>query len=342
MKKRLNRVFLFVTLFICFSIASYPFSIAAADYTQQSNVLYATHDGVPLYGDLYLPTTQGPHPAMMFIHGGAWQAGSKNGYGENWGPHLAERGYVVFAIDYRLSSASHTMWPQDILDCKAALQYLRGNAATLGVDPDRIGVGGDSAGGELSSMLALTQNFPAYANKYPYDAFTNVNTKVKVVVPVYGVFDMVAWWKWTTISRTDKPLEHLFGGEPGKLPGLYYEASPINYVRSGATFLGDVSWPNDGLKIPWFVSYGMEDPIVPIEGQSIPFVKALKDAGADVTEVGVPRIDHFWFTASVITGRKGISSCVVERTPVLAVICTGATPNDFIEPKLMQFLKVNL
>ena len=342
MMKRWNLRILFIALLVCFSISAYPFSLAIAEYTQQTDILYATHDGVDLLGDLYLPTTGGPHPAIMFIHGGAWRAGSKNGYGNNWGPYLAERGYVVFSIDYRLSTPTQTMWPQALLDCKAALQYLRGNAALLDVDPDRIGVGGDSAGGQLSSMLALTQDFPAFANQYPSDTFTNVSTKVKVVVPAYAVFDMGAWWKWTTLVRTDMPLEQLFGGEPGDLPGSYFEASPINYVRSGATFLDEVSLPNDGLKISWFVTYGMEDIVVPDDGQAIPFVKALKEAGADVTAVAVPGVGHFWFTVTFITGHPGISTCVTVPPPALAVTCSGATPNDFISSKLLRFLENNL
>jgi acetyl esterase/lipase len=348
MKKRLNRVFFFVTLFFCFSIASYPFSIAAADYTQQNNVLYATHDGVPLYGDLYLPTTGGAHPAIMFIHGGAWQVGTKSAYGVSWGPYLADLGYVVFSIDYRLSSATNHTWPQALLDSKAALQYLRGNATTLGVDPDRIGVGGDSAGGQLSSMLTLTQDWPAFANRYPSDAYTNVSTKVKVEVAAYGVSNMTAWWMWNKnpnfdfgfLTRTF--LEDLFGGTPKDLPGAYFEASPINYVRASAKSLGEVSLPNDGIKVPWFITYGMDDFDVPAEGQSIPFVKALKEAGADVTAVAVPGAGHYWFTFTEITGSHGHSKCITEFSPALAVICTGATPNDFIAPKLLQFLKNNL
>src|ERR1700752_3106635 len=78
----------------------------------QSNVVYATHDGVSLYGDLYLPMSSGPHPAMLFIHGGGFRGGSKAGYGNTWGPYLAARGYVVFAIDYRLATPDKTMWPE--------------------------------------------------------------------------------------------------------------------------------------------------------------------------------------------------------------------------------------
>ena len=347
MKKRLNRVVLFLALFFGLIIAAYPFSFAVAGYTQQSNVVYATHDGVPLYGDLYLPSTGGPHPAMMLIHGGAWQVGSKSDYGISWGPYLADLGYVVFAIDYRLSSPTNHTWPKPLLDCKAALQYLRGNAAALGVNPDRIGVGGDSAGGELSSMLAVTQDWPAFQNKYPQDTFAHISTKVKVAVPAYGVFNMPAWWMWNKnpdfdfgfLKRTF--LEDLFGGTPNDLPAAYFEASTINYVRAGAKSLEEVSLPNDGLKVPWFVTYGMDDFDVPAEGQSIPFVKALKEAGADVTEVAVPNVGHYWFLASPITGGHGNLDCAFDYT-TFVYTCTGATPNDFIAHRLLEFLGRNL
>jgi acetyl esterase/lipase len=122
----------------------------------KTNVEYAVHDGVSLLGDLYSPATGGSHPAMIFIHGGGFARGSKAGYGNTWGPYLAARGYVVFAIDYRLSKPTQTTWPQALLDCKAAVQYLRGNAVAMGIDPDRIGVGGDSAGAALVAIVAVT------------------------------------------------------------------------------------------------------------------------------------------------------------------------------------------
>ncbi len=312
----------------------------------KKDVVYATHDGVPLKGDLYLPASAGPHPALMLIHGGAWKIESKDMYGSSWGPYLAARGYAVFAIDYRLSTETQHTWPQALLDCKAALQYLRGNATELGVDPDRIGVGGDSAGGQLSSMLTLTQDWAEFANRYPVDDFSKVSTKVRVAIPAYAVFSMPTWWAWT--KEGFKPgeleymaLEELFGGTPFEARAAYFQASPINYVRDGAISLGRVALPNAGLKVPWFVTWGMQDPVVPAEGQSLVFVKALQEAGAAVTAVPVPGVGHFWFLNSALTGQSGVpSGCEIK--PGNIVTCSGATPNDFISAKLLEFLEKNL
>ena len=308
----------------------------------QNDVVYAVHDDVSLKGDLYSPTSAGSHPAVMFIHGGGFRGGSKSSYDMSWGPYLAERGYVVFSIDYRLSMPNQPTWPQALLDCKAALQYLRGNASALGVDPDRIGVGGDSAGGELSAMTGVTQDMPAFANKYPNDRYASVSTKVKVAMPIYGVYDMMAWQKYTSGQQgpNNKPLEIYLGGAPDEVPGSYYASSPINYVREAASSLGAVSVPNPLTKTPWFVAWGMVDPVVPPAGQGVPFVQALRDAGATVVAVPVPNSDHFWFPASAIDDKTGDPVCEVH-TPA-RFSCSGATPNDYILSKYIEFLSHNL
>lgn len=307
----------------------------------KKDVVYATHDGVALMGDLYLPMSPGRHPAMMFIHGGGFRAGSKSSYGMSWGPYLAARGYVVFSIDYRLAKPDQPAWPQALLDCKAALQYLRGNSGELGVDPDRIGVGGDSAGGTLSAILAVTQDWVVFADKYPKDDYAGVTTRVKVAVPVYGVYDMMAWEQYTaTQSNNTPPLDILFGGPPTKMPRPYFEASPINYIREAAKSLGFDGIQNSATETPWFVTWGTVDAVAPPGSQSIPFVRALRDAGATVTAVSVPGVGHFWFTSSALTGKQGTPKCE-EATP-LKFTCSGATPNDYISSQLIDFLAHNL
>src|SRR5690349_17798044 len=99
---------------------------------------YANHDGVALLGDLYMPAAPGAYPALLLIHGGAWLRGSRTAY-QRWGPYLARRGYVAFAVDYRLASPGRPMYPQNVHDVKAAVQYLRGMSAEIKVDPERLG-----------------------------------------------------------------------------------------------------------------------------------------------------------------------------------------------------------
>jgi acetyl esterase/lipase len=316
--------------------------VEAAGVNVNRDVRFATHDGVALLGDLYQPASAGPHPAVVLIHGGAWKVGSKSAYSASWGNYLAERGYLVFSIDYRLSKPGEANWPKALLDCKAALQYLRGNAKSLDLDPERIAVGGDSAGGQLSAMLALTQDWPAFANRYPDDAHARESTRVKAVIPAYGVFSMPNWWTWTkrgfdanALEKT--ALDELFGGAPDKVPGAYFEASPINYVTQSSPAFKDVALPNAGLATPWFVTWGENDPIVPAEGQSLPFVQALRAAGAQVVAAPVPNVGHFWFSRSSLTGQTAVpADCKVETGNV--VRCATGSPNDFIAPRLVEFL----
>jgi len=102
----------------------------------RGGVAYATHDGVSLLGDLYLPAGGGPFPALVAVHGGGWQAGARNAF-QFWGPYLAARGYVLFAISYRLAKKGQKMFPQAVNDVRAGVQFVRGSAAQIKVDPER-------------------------------------------------------------------------------------------------------------------------------------------------------------------------------------------------------------
>lgn len=136
--------------------------------------------------------------------------------------------------------------------------------------------------------------------------------------------------------------EELFGGTPQELPSAYFEASAINYVRAAADSLGEVSLPNAGTGVPWFITWGVDDPDVPAEGQSVPFVEALKQAGANVTAVPVPSVGHYWFNLGKITGQEGPPTDCRFDYGTLEFTCNGPTPNDYIASHLIKFLKENL
>src|ERR1700726_2282432 len=115
----------------------------------RGGIAYATHDGVTLQGDLYLPAGPGPFPALVAEHGGGWQAGARNAF-QFFGPWLAQPGYVLFAFSYRPAKKGQKIVPQAGNDVLAAVQFGRGGAGQLKVDPERIGLFGAAAGAHLA------------------------------------------------------------------------------------------------------------------------------------------------------------------------------------------------
>ena len=130
---------------------------------------YATHDGVALQGDLYLPKGAGPFPALVAVHGGGWQQGARSAF-QYWGPYLAARGYGLFTISYRLAKKG----TEDV----SAGGARRGRGACSScaptrpqhrIDPERLGLFGASAGAHLASLAALGANAGAFLDGYPDD-----------------------------------------------------------------------------------------------------------------------------------------------------------------------------
>src|SRR6185295_7059568 len=121
------------------ALACWIFTAAAGVSAQPSSVdiqrgvQYAEHDGVKLVGDLYSPKAPGKYPALVAVHGGGFQVGSSSLY-RYWGPYLAERGYVLFAIDYRLVVTGQKMYPQAVQDVRAAVQFVRSRAEGMKID----------------------------------------------------------------------------------------------------------------------------------------------------------------------------------------------------------------
>jgi acetyl esterase/lipase len=272
----------------------------------ERGVEFARHEGVSLRGDLYTPAAGGTYPALVLIHGGGWQIGSPAVY-QHWGPYLAERGYVAFAASYRLSKPEQPSYPQSVYDVKAAVQFLRAQGPAARVDPERIGVMGNSAGGHLAALVALSGDSPKLANPYPNDAHRGVSARVKVAVPIYGVFDFVRQWEHDQLTRpNDQISEKYLGGTPMEIRDVYYEASPLSWatVQNNA--------------VPFLVVWGTEDDIVEPESQSIPFVTALKRADTITRTVPVPGAPHFW----------------ISETPVLE----PGSFTAYLAPRLMRFL----
>ncbi len=249
---------------------------------KQSGITYATHDGTALAGDLYTPDGPGPFPVLIAVHGGGWQLGNRASY-QYWGEHLAEAGYALFAVSYRLSKVEKKSYPDAVHDIRAAVQFLRGSAADLKIDPNRIGLIGDSAGAHLAALVALAGDHPIFAEGNRADPFGSVSTKVKVVVGLYGVYDMLAQWQHDLIVRPrDQITEKFLGAAPIDDRRVYFDASPISYVT------------RDNNKTAFLIAYGTEDDVVEVKTQSEPFVVALKQAGFFVRTSVIQAGPHFW------------------------------------------------
>jgi acetyl esterase/lipase len=277
-------------------------------FEARKGVEYATHDGVRLTGDLYLPKAAGPHPAIVAIHGGGWQIGGPFGY-QHWGPHLASRGYGVFAIGYRLSKPGQKTFPEALHDVRAAIQFLKGRAVELRINPERVGVMGDSAGGHLAALVALAGDHPAFAGAYKSDAYSGQSTKVKVAIAIYGVFDMYQQWLHDLEHRPrDSIVEKFLGVSAIDDKRPYFDASPLSYVsaKNNAT--------------SFLVVWGTRDDIVDRATQSEAFLLALKQAGYFVRPVPVEGAPHFWVWDPV----------------------DDSSHNGFLAPRLLRFLEQRL
>jgi acetyl esterase/lipase len=261
-----------------------------------------------LTGDLYLPKAAGAHPAIVAIHGGGWQAGGPFGY-QYWGPYLAARGYGVFAIGYRLSKPGQKTYPEALHEVRAAIQFLKGRAGELRINPDRIGVMGDSAGGHLAALVALAGDNPAFAGAYKSDPYSGQSTKVKVAIPIYGVFDLYQQWLHDLEHRPrDSIVENFLGVSAIDDKRPYFDASPLSYVsaKNNAT--------------SFLVVWGTRDDIVERTSQSEAFLLALKQAGYFVRPVPVEGAPHFWVWDAV----------------------DDTNLNGFLAPKLLRFLAQRL
>jgi acetyl esterase/lipase len=240
------------------------------------DIVFAEHDGVTLLGDLYLPTGLAKAPVLVGVHGGGWQVGDRKFY-THWGNYLARHGYGVFAIEYRLMKPGVKTWPGAVHDTKAAVQFICAQAVEFGLDAERVGLIGDSAGAHLTALVALASEEPPFAGGSAPAA------RVKAVIGFYGVYDMLAQWEHDQMTRPrDQITEKLLGAPPMISRKVFFEASPLSYVTV------------DKNNTRFLLIYGREDDIVDPATQSEKFLTALKQAGFFARTIVVPGAGHFW------------------------------------------------
>jgi acetyl esterase/lipase len=262
-------------------VAAIAASIPVAALAQQEGaprvVEYADHDGTKLSGDLYLPKGATKAPVIVAVHGGGWQNGNRAGY-KYWGPFLAKNGYALFAISYRLGKPG--MYPRAVYDVKSAIQFVRAKAADLNVDPDRIGLWGDSAGGQLVDLVALAGD--EFKSEYRNDPNAGTPANVKSVIAFYGVQDMLAQWNHDQLARPrDNIAEKFLGASPQQNRRIYFESSPISYATVDRT------------RSRFLLVHGTHDDIVD-PAQQEAFWMALNQAGIFARRIIIPGAGHFF------------------------------------------------
>jgi len=214
--------------------------------------------------DLYLPRQKeggGPMALIVWVHGGAWLAGSKENCYSAW---FLRYGYAVASINYRLSQ--HAIFPAQIEDCKAAIRFLRANAGKYNIDPNRIGVFGASAGGHLVALLGTTGDVKQF-DKGPN---LHVSSRVQAVCDFFGPTDLTKMSDFASSMNhdaPDSPESQLVGGPVQENKEACRRANPITYVSKDDP--------------PFLICHGDKDMTVP-HNQSVLLNAALKKAGVNV------------------------------------------------------------
>lgn len=218
--------------------------------------------------DLYLPEkADRPVPLIVHVHGGAWLMGGKESASEIL--PLMARGYAVAAVNYRLSQ--HAVFPAQIEDCKAAVRWLRANAAKYNLDPERFAAMGGSAGGHLVALLGTTSD----VKEFEKGAHLDKSSRVQAVVDLFGPTDFLIMGG--SHDGPGSPESKLVGGPIQENKDKVAKANPITYVSKRSS--------------PFLILHGDRDGSVPIN-QSEALTEALKKAGVDVTFIPVKGAGH--------------------------------------------------
>lgn len=236
------------------------------------DVVYQTIPGYrPQIVDIYVPASRGPHPLILYIHGGGWVGGHTRHSGALADfpkvlASLAAEGFVVASLEYRLSGEAR--FPAQLQDSNAALRFLRSKAGDYGIDPTRVGVWGGSAGGHLAALTAVT------CRNTGLDPAAAADGCVQAAVTWYGVYD----FSGMTAALDGNAAGSKLLGCDGPCPADKIAAvSPVTYI--------------DAKDPPFLLIHGDDDKVVPV-AQSHLGEAALRKAGVRVESIYIPGVDH--------------------------------------------------
>jgi len=292
--------------------------------SQMRTLTYASRDGVDLLLDLYLPTNpiRRPVPTIVFLHGGGWSGGTRT-TGPDFNRYFAQDGFAMASIEYRLTPS--ITFPANVEDVRTAIRWLKANASSHGLDPDRVCLWGTSAGGHLATVAAL-------APRGLFEGTDNLkqSSAVRCVLDAYGPtqFDVMDAQTQSERAALQSPVvtinvsgaarggergaappaaqgrgranvphddpaspeSRLLGGPVQSVPDRVRQASPLTYVDDKAP--------------PFLIMHGLADGSVP-HGQSVMLYEALKGKGADVTLRLIDGLPHTFFNRTDLDEAAG-------------------------------------
>lgn len=234
--------------------------------------------------DLYLPEIGAPpYPLVVLIHGGGWITGDKRGELPMAAiPGFLALGYAVASINYRLAPAE--TFPAQLVDVKAAIRYLRANASTFTLNPDRFAVVGESAGAHLALLVGTTADVATFDD--PALGNAGVSSGVQAVVDFYGPSDLTTADSQRLLNPmcpgdADPNIAMLLGGSPAAAPALAAAASPVTYLHAGQ-------------ELPlFFIAHGDADCVVPYQ-QSVELHEAIEAVAPGRSQLAiVPGSGHY-------------------------------------------------
>ena len=236
----------------------------------QTDVEYARVDGLPLMLDLHRPSGVKQPPLIVYVHGGAWRAGSKSDVPI---ADLLEHGFAIASVDYRLSTQAR--FPAQIHDIKAAIRFLCGKASFFDLNAERIAIIGSSAGGHLAALVGVTNGHKALEGRV--GEHLDQSSDVAAIVSFYGASNLQSILGQSTefgLTMRIPALKLLLGDLPEKVPSLAKLASPVAHL--------------DQADPPLLMLHGDADPQMP-PAQSEELAKAYK---APVKLITLPGSKH--------------------------------------------------
>jgi acetyl esterase/lipase len=280
----------------------------------RSGLIYAAPIGYrPLTLDLYTPSQKagvGPRPLLVYVHGGAWIMGNPREAAlyADWPATLSQmagHGYAVASISYRL--AREAPFPVALQDVKSAIRYLRAHASDYGIDPAKVGIWGDSAGGHLAAMAGLTCGVAAFepvveAPRKPQTATVSPPPPLpsdcaQATVGWYGIYDFL---DEGPVKRPPPPADdptRLFLGcrDAPCTEGVKRVVSPITYV--------------DGRDPPMLLIHGDKDMAVPAKQSEILYAR-LRSSGVPADIAVIPGVGHGWYGATSADSRAASRTAI--------------------------------